>query len=72
MINQNKSQILNLSIILVVIVSYSCTMHREYHDFNGVHVYLGSNRISLVATLSVAGKKVPLKNFWPKNLADNI
>ena len=43
-------------------------MHREYHDFNGVHVYLRSNRISLVATLSVAGKKVPLKNFLANKL----
>ena len=25
-------------------------MHREYDDFNGVHVYLRSNRISLVLT----------------------
>ena len=25
-------------------------MHREFDDFNGVHVYLRSNRISLVQT----------------------
>ena len=31
---------LNLSITLVIIVNYLCTMHREYHDFYGVHVYL--------------------------------
>ena len=32
-------------------------MHREYDDFYGVHVYLGSNRISLVTTMS--GIKMP-------------
>ena len=47
-----QRNILNLSIILVVIVNYSWTMHREYHDFNGVHVYLRNNRISLNYTSS--------------------
>ena len=32
---------------LGIIVHCSCTKHREYHDFNGVHVYLRSIRISL-------------------------
>ena len=38
---------LNLLITLEIIMNYLCTMHHEYHDFNGVHVYLGSIRISL-------------------------
>ena len=29
-------------------INNSCSMHREYHEFNGVHVYLRSNRISLL------------------------
>ena len=33
---------LNLSITLKIIPNYSCTMHRIYHDFYGVHVYLRS------------------------------
>ena len=28
-------------------------MHREYHGFNGVHLYLQSNPISLIYTLLV-------------------
>ena len=39
---------LNLSITLVIIVNYLCTMHREYHDFYDVHVYLRCIRISLL------------------------
>ena len=39
---------LNLSITLEIIGNYSCMMHREYHDFYGVHVYLRSIRISLL------------------------
>ena len=43
-----KLRMLNLLITLEIIVNYSCTMHREYHDFNSVHVYLRSICISLL------------------------
>ena len=41
---------LNLSITLVIIVNYLCTMHCEYHNFYGVHVHLRSICISLTRT----------------------
>ena len=45
----------------------SCTRHREYHDFNGVHVNLRSNCISLdfrearwlIGMLSPSGSEGP-------------
>ena len=38
------------SIKLVLIEKNSSSMHREYHDFYAVHVYLRSIRISLQQT----------------------
>ena len=45
-------QILNLLINLVIIFNNSCSIHRKCQDFYGVHVYLRSNRISLLPTPS--------------------
>ena len=39
----------NLLIKIVMIEKNSSSMHREYHEFYAVHVYLQSIRISLVA-----------------------
>ena len=43
-----QSRMTNLSIKLVMIENNSSSMHREYHKFYAVHVYLQSIRLSLV------------------------
>ena len=43
-----QSRISFLSIKLVMIEENSSSMHREYHEFYAVHVYLRSIRISLL------------------------
>ena len=45
-----QSRISFLSIKLVMIEKNSSSMHREYHKFYAVHVYLQSIRISLLCT----------------------
>ena len=44
----------------MIIFNNPCTMHCKYDDFNGVHVYLRSNRISLLVGAWVAYKINPL------------
>ena len=46
-----QSRMAFLSIKLVIIENNSSLMHRKYHDFYAVHVYLQSIRISLLHTL---------------------
>ena len=43
-------------------------MHRQYHEFNAVHVYLRSIRISLVGINYMIGnwKLKPKKHDWNK------
>ena len=41
-----------LLIKLVMIEKNSSSMHREYHEFYAVHVYLQSIRISLLTALN--------------------
>ena len=48
-----QSRMAFLSIKLVIIENNSSSMHREYHDFYAVHVYLRSIRISLVDTTNI-------------------
>ena len=43
----------------MIIVNNLCTRHRKYHNFNGVHVYLQSNCISLYQTHFIT--------FWKTN-----
>ena len=42
-----------LSIKLVMIKNNSSSMHREYHEFYAIHVYLQSICISLMETKTV-------------------
>ena len=48
----SKSPILKSQIIFTIIENNLCLMHHEFHKFNGVHVYLRSNHISLVYSLT--------------------
>ena len=57
-------------LILVKIDNNSCSMHREYHEFYAVHVYLRSICISLVGSLwSAYFKPASCKLYCLRTLA---
>ena len=51
-------------VIIVMIEKNSSSMHREYHEFYAVHVYLWSIRISLVLSKKKHKHTTQLLNFF--------